>query len=132
MLSGFSEHSPRRCLCVFSVYKNHHIPPYSSLLPLPGPSLLHHYSTLPYSTPTPLYSILYRYCTRLYTPPLLHSTLLYRYSTLAYLLNRNCTLLYSTPTPLYRYCISLAISGGERHSFVLYTHTTTHLTAVRC
>ena len=111
-------------------------PLYSTLLystpPLPGPSLLHHYSTLPYSTPTPLYSILYRYCTRLYTPPLLHSTLLYRYSTLAYLLNRNCTLLYSTPTPLYRYCISLAISGGERHSFVLYTHTTTHLTAVRC
>ena len=52
--------------------------------------------------------------------------------TLAYLLNRNCTLLYSTPTPLYRYCISLAISGGERHSFVLYTHTMTHLTAVRC
>ena len=43
--------------------------------------------------------------------------------TLAYLLNRNCTLLYSTPTPLYRYCISLAISGGERHSFVLSTHT---------
>ena len=84
--------------CFISVYKNHHIPPYSSLLPLPGPSLLHHYSTLPYSTPTPLYSILYRYCTRLYTPPLLHSTLLYRYSTLAYLLNRNCTLLYSTPT----------------------------------
>ena len=28
MLSGFSEHSPRRCLCVFSVFKNHHIPPY--------------------------------------------------------------------------------------------------------
>ena len=25
---GFSEHSPRRCLCVFSIYKNHHIPPY--------------------------------------------------------------------------------------------------------
>ena len=75
--------------------------------PLPDPSLLLRYSTL----------------------PLLHSTLLYRYSTLAYLLNRNCTLLYSTPTPLYStlplYCISLAISAGERRTLqliVLYTH----------
>ena len=78
------------------------------------------------------------YSTLLYTLPLLHSTLysaptpLYPTLPLQHLLNRNCTLLYSTPTPLYRYCISLAISGGERHSFVLYTHTTTHLTAVRC
>ena len=95
--------------------------------------------TRPFSTPPLQHStLLHPYSTLLYTLPLLHSTLysaptpLYRYSTLAYLLNRNCTLLYSTPTPLYRYCISLAISGGERHSFVLYTHTTTHLTAVRC
>ena len=74
---------------------------------------------------TPPLPLLLRYSTL----PLLHSTLLYRYSTLAYLLNRNCTLLYSTPTPLYStlplYCISLAISAGERRTLqliVLYTH----------